>query len=84
MDTRRLSESTFAAQQPFAGAPDADLEIVELTAVERPTRGYLPRLAFVIGVAVLAGLIAIAGFPKGSSFGFGEPLPNIFAAQPAP
>ena len=84
MDTRRLSESTLAAQQAFAAAPDADLEIIELTAVARPTRGYLPRLAFVIGVAVLAALIAIAGFPTGSSFGFDEPLPNIFAAPPAP
>jgi hypothetical protein len=89
MDTRRLSEPNDVAvdgqalEQPTGPAPLPDAEIVELPAVRRPAHAYLVRLAFVVSVVILAGLIAIVGFPTRSSFAFDEPLPNIFAA-PAP
>jgi hypothetical protein len=84
MDTRRSSELIDAPDGRANTAPVAEVEIVELTAIARPKRGYLPHLAFVVGVAVLAGLIAIAGFPTRTSLAFDEPLPNFFAATPAP
>ena len=84
MDTRRSSESIDAPEDRATTARVPEVEIVELTAVARPKRGYLPHVAFVIGVAILAGLVAIAGFPTRTSLAFDEPLPNIFAATPAP
>ena len=84
MDTRRLSESNDA--RPLAPVPiaAADVEIVELTAVEPSRHGFLRRMLFVVAVAVLAGLIAQAGLPSRTSFAFDTPLPNVFTATPAP
>jgi hypothetical protein len=82
MDTRRISEPTQEAAASIAPDGASDVEIVELTADRRQARRYLPRLVFVVGVAVLAGLIAIAGFPARPSFALDQPLPNIFATTP--
>ena len=88
MDTRRLSEPMSAAQ-PRAAAPvgaheaETGVEVVELTAV-RPSRSVLPRVAFVVAILVLSGLIAWAGFPSRTSLAFDTPLPNLLAGTPAP
>ena len=92
MDTRRLSESIVTAQpapapaQPASAAVQSDgaVEVVELSAVERPRLGILPRVAFVVAIAIMAGVIAWAGLPARSSFAFDTPLPNILQATPAP
>jgi hypothetical protein len=84
MDTRRLSESIAEAPDPHAPGTTPEVEIVELHAVRAPARRHLGRVAFVVGVAVLAGLIAIAGFPPRPSFALDRPLPNIFAGTQAP
>jgi hypothetical protein len=84
MDTRRLSEPIVAAPLAPPAERDAAVEVVELTAVERPRLGLLPRLVFVVGIAVMAGLIAMAGLPSRSSFAFDSPLPNVFQVTPAP
>jgi hypothetical protein len=84
MDTRRLSEPIEADPRPSAADGSFDAEIVELTAVANPRRAVVPGLVFVVAVAVLAGLIAIAGAPPRSSFALDQPLPNIFAAPAAP
>ena len=64
--------------------PDAAVEVVELSAVQRPRLGILPRLVFIVGIAVMAGLVAMAGLPSRTSFAFDTPLPNVFQATPAP
>ena len=84
MDTRRLSESIVAAPVAPPREPDAAVEVVELSAVERSKLGILPRLVFIVAIALMAGLIALAGLPSRSSFAFDTPLPNVFQATPAP
>jgi hypothetical protein len=85
MDTRRLSEPRQAGSRERGDpAPPPDVEIVELTAAVRPSRGLLPRVLFAIAVAVLAGLIAWVGLPSRTSFAFDTPLPNILTTTPAP
>ena len=86
MDTRRLSESIEEPPRTPVTVERPDVEIVELTAVVRPTRArrFLPRVLFVVGVAILASLIAWAGFPSRTSFAFDKPLPNVFTSTPAP
>ena len=84
MDTRRLSESIVAAPLAAAHVPDVAVEVVELSAVDRPKLGLLPRVVFIVGIAVMAGLVAMAGLPSRTSFAFDTPLPNVFQATPAP
>jgi hypothetical protein len=57
---------------------------VELSTISKARRASGPRVLFVVAVAVLAGLIAIAGAPTRSSFALDRPLPNPFAAPQAP
>jgi hypothetical protein len=84
MDTRRLSEPIEAAARPIAADAAPVVEIVELTALAKPRRATVPRVIFVVGVAILAGLIAIAGAPTRTSFALDQPLPNLFAAPQTP
>ena len=70
---------------PSADAPgsEAEVEVVELRHIERPIRGLVSRVAFVILIAVLAVGVAVAGLPSRTNFAFDTPLPN-FLAPPAP
>ena len=84
MDTRRISK-------PYATTPNAiddvssnEPEIIELSAVAANRRGLLARFLFVASVALLAGLIAIAGVPSRSTFALDTSLPNIFSPTAAP
>lgn len=86
MDTRRISGAyatmPLRIDDDFATA----VEIVDLTepAVRGRGRGVLGRLVFVAGVALLAGLIAIAGVPSRSTFALDTPLPNLLGPAAAP
>ena len=84
MDTRRISGSFAPAPQPVDDDFATEVEIIELHHVERRGRGLLARLAFVVAIAVLAGLVAIAGIPSRTTFAFDTPLPNIFAPTTGP
>ena len=83
MDTRRMSRSIETTQVPVADAIASDVEIIELSAVGRRRRGLLGRVLFVVAVAVLAGLIAIAGVPSRTSFSLNNPLPNLLQQNQA-
>jgi hypothetical protein len=84
MDTRRIAGSYGPAPQPIDHAIVMDVEIVELTAVATRRRGFLGRALFVASVALLAGLIAIAGVPSRSTFALDAPLPNLLSPTAAP
>ena len=84
MDTRRMPGSNEAVQWPSTDAFSAEVEVIELRHVERPIRGLVGRLAFVAGIAVLVGMIAIAGLPGRSSFTLNSPLLNLLAPVTAP
>jgi hypothetical protein len=83
MDTRRLPASIDATPEPLAVVVENDVEILELSAVKRPRRVPVGRVAFVFLIALLAGLVAIAEMPSRSSFAFDQPLPNIFSTTQA-
>lgn len=61
-----------------------EVEIIELRHVERRGRGLMTRVAFLFVIAVMAGLVAMAGMPSRTTFAFDSPLPNIFAPHAAP
>ena len=78
MDTRRMSGSIEIAEAPIADAFVTEVEVIELSAVEKRRRnGLMGRLFFAAAVALLASLIAIAGVPQRTSFSLSNPLPNI-------
>ena len=60
-----------------------EVEILELSAIDRPRRVSAGRVAFAFLIAVLAGLVAMAGMPSRSSFAFDQPLPNFFSTMQA-
>jgi len=72
-----MSRSIENTQVPVADAIASEVEIIELSAVGRRRRGLLGRVLFVVAVAGLAGLIAIAGVPSRTSFNLNNPLPNL-------
>ena len=86
MDTRRMPGSIEAVTWPSGDAPVAvaDVEIVELRDVERPIRGFIARLVFVVMIATFAGLIVINGLPGRSGFSLTAPIPNLLAPVTAP
>ena len=81
MDTRRMPGSIEAAPGSLAQRHETDLEIVELSSAthDRPRRGHAWRAGFALAIAVLVGLIAIAGIPSSSGPGLDDPLPNLLA-----
>ena len=83
MDTRRLPEPTERAAELMALAIENEVEILELTALAPRRRVPLSRAAFVILIAVLAVLVALADMPSRSTFVFDEPLPNFFSSTQA-
>jgi hypothetical protein len=84
MDTRRISGSFVPVPQLIDDDFEDEVEIVELRHVERRGRGLMTRVAFVFVIALMAGLIAMAGMPSRTTFAFNTPLPNIFAPNAAP
>jgi len=78
-----MSRSIETTQVPVADAIASEVEIIELSAVGRRRRGLLGRVLFVVAVAVLAGLIAIAGVPSRTSFSLNNPLPNLLQQNQA-
>jgi hypothetical protein len=84
MDTRRISGSFVPVPQPMDDDLENEVEIIELRHVERRARGLMTRVAFVFVIAVMAGLVAMAGMPSRTTFAFTSPLPNIFAPHAAP
>ena len=70
--------------QPIEDDLEDEVEIVELRRVERRRRGLMTRVAFVLLIGVLAGLVARVGIPSRTTFAFDSSLPNIFATTPAP
>jgi hypothetical protein len=83
MDTRRLPGPRDSTADAMAMAVEHEVEILELSAVDRPRRVSVARVAFVFLVALLAGLVAMAGMPSRSSFAFDQPLPNFFSTTQA-
>ena len=84
MDTRRMSGSIEIAEAPMADAFVTEVEVIELSAVEKRRRnGLMGRLFFAAAVAVLATLIAIAGIPQRTSFSLNNPLPNLLQQNSA-
>ena len=84
MDTRQLPAPDDLAPERAALALDSEVEILELTALERPRRVRPGRVAFVVLIALLAGLVAMAGMPSRSDMAFDTPLPNFLAPNPQP
>jgi hypothetical protein len=76
--------SSAAAEWPSSDALAAEVEIVELRHVERPIRGFVARLVFVVMIAAFAGLIVINGLPGRSDFSLNSPLLNLLAPVTAP
>lgn len=70
--------------QPVDDGFATEVEIVELSSVEKGRRGLLGRLLFVATVALLAGLIVIAGVPSRTTFALDTPLPNFLSTNAAP
>lgn len=58
--------------------------MVELRDIERPIRGFIARLVFVVMIATFAGLIVINGLPGRSGFSLTSPIPNLLAPITAP
>jgi hypothetical protein len=83
MDTRRLPEPTDRASEPMALVVENEVEILELSALAQPRRVPLSRAAFVVLIAILAVLVALADMPSRSTFVFDEPLPNFFSTTQA-
>ena len=84
MDTRRMSGSIEIAEAPPGEALANEVEVIELSAVERRRRnGLVGRLFFAAAVALLASLIAIAGVPQRTSFSLSNPLPNLLQPNSA-
>ncbi len=84
MDTRRMPGSSDAVEWPSSDAFAAEVEVVELRHVERPLRGFVARLVFVVMIASFAGLIVINGLPDRSDFSLNSPLLNLLAPITAP
>ncbi len=84
MDTRRMPGSIETAQWPSGDAAVAEVEIVELRHIERPIRGLIARIIFVVMIATFAGLIVINGLPARSTFALDNPLPNLLSTNAAP
>ncbi len=84
MDTRRMPGSSDAVEWPSSDALAAEVEIVELRHVERPIRGFVARLVFVVLIASFAGLIVLNGLPDRSDFSLNSPLLNLLAPVAAP
>ncbi|HET9852201.1 MAG TPA: hypothetical protein VFP56_06810 [Candidatus Limnocylindrales bacterium] len=79
MDTRRSPGPLDGAAEPMAVAVEHEVEILELSALARPRRVPVGRVAFFFLIVLLAGAVAMVGMPSRSSFAFDQPLPNIFA-----
>jgi hypothetical protein len=84
MDTRRMPERSATAGWPDGDALVPEVEIVELGPVKRDGRGLRARLAFVVGIALLAGLVAMGGLPSRSTFALDQPLGNFLTPTLAP
>jgi hypothetical protein len=83
MDTRRLPALIDTTPDALAHVMENEVEVLELSAVDRPRRASRARAAFVILVVLLAGLVALIGIPGRSDFAFDRPLPNLFSTTEA-
>jgi hypothetical protein len=79
MDTRRLPASIDTTPESLALTLENEVEVLELSAVARPRRLPVGRIAVIVLIGLLAGLVALAGIPGRSEFGFDRPLPNFFS-----
>jgi len=84
MDTRRLPGTLDPTTEAAGLAAAFDVEIVELSAVDRPRRVPLGRVAVVVAIGLLAGLVAMAGIPSRTSFALEAPLSNVLSPNTAP
>ena len=84
MDTRRMPGSSEPARWSTSDAAVDEVEIVELRHVERPIRGFVARLVFVVMIASFAALIVLNGLPDRSDFSLNSPLLNLLAPVAAP
>ena len=83
MDTRRSPGPLESTAELMAVAVEHEVEILELSAIDRPRRVSAGRVAVVFVIALLAGLVAMTGMPSRSSFAFDQPLPNVFSTTQA-
>ena len=83
MDTRRLPASIDATTESLALALENEVEVLELNAADRPRRVPVGRVAVIVLIGLLAGLVALAGIPGRSDFAFDRPLPNLFSTTQA-
>ena len=83
MDTRRSPGPLESTAELMAVAAEHEVEILELSAIDRPRRVSVGRVAVVFLIALLAGLVAMTGMPSRSSFAFDQPLPNVFSTTQA-
>ena len=82
MDTRRMPSSNGMFHWPTAAPVSEevdDVEVVEVRHIERPIRGLVNRLVFVVFLVLLAASIAVAGMPARSGWYIKTPLPNLFS-----
>lgn len=82
MDTRRLPAPIDTPSESLALALDNEVEVLELSAPDRP-RVPVGRVAVIVLIGLLAGMVALAGIPGRSDFGFDRPLPNLFSTTEA-
>lgn len=83
MDTRRSPGPLEGTAELMAVPVEHEVEILELSAIDRPRRVSVGRVAVVFLIALLAGLVALTGMPSRSSFAFDQPLPNFLSTTQA-